>query len=99
MTLFLSAATERRRQGEVRVQSGERVMLKLKGSMFAISKFGYYQLICIFKIVSGFNGICDFSGRRHSRRQRCVCGDFVNLEGFAGTVFEDAPRGRVCVYS
>ena len=23
---------------------------------------------------------CVFSGRRHSRRQRCVCGDFVNLK-------------------
>jgi hypothetical protein len=39
------------RQGEVRVRSGERVMLKLKGSVFAISKFGCYQLICIFNIL------------------------------------------------
>jgi hypothetical protein len=31
------------RQGEVRVRSGERVMLKLKGSVFAISKFDCYQ--------------------------------------------------------
>jgi hypothetical protein len=29
---------------------------------------------------SGFNGVCAFSGRRRSRRQRDACGDFVNLE-------------------
>jgi hypothetical protein len=29
---------------------------------------------------SGFNGVCAFSGRRHSRRQRGACGDFANLE-------------------
>ena len=28
----------------------------------------------------GFNGICVFSDRRRSRRQRSVCGDFINLE-------------------
>jgi hypothetical protein len=31
---------------------------------------------------SGFNGVCAFSGRRRSRRQRGACGDFVNLEDF-----------------
>jgi hypothetical protein len=45
---------------------------------------------------SGFNGICAFSGRRRSRRRRGACGDFVNLEDLP-VVFEDAPRGRVCV--
>jgi hypothetical protein len=29
---------------------------------------------------SGVNGVCAFSGRRRSRRQRGACGDFVNLE-------------------
>ena len=28
----------------------------------------------------GFNGVCAFNGSRRSRRQRSVCGDFVNLE-------------------
>ena len=27
-----------------------------------------------------FNGVCEFSGRRRSRRQRGACGDFVNIE-------------------
>jgi hypothetical protein len=40
-------------------------------------------------------GVCAFSGR--SCRRRGVCGDFVNLWGFVGTIFEDAPRGRVRV--
>ena len=30
----------------------------------------------------GFNGVCAFSGRRRSRRQRSACGDFVNLEDY-----------------
>jgi hypothetical protein len=29
---------------------------------------------------SGFNGVCGFSGGRRSRRQRGVCGDFVDIE-------------------
>jgi hypothetical protein len=29
---------------------------------------------------SGFNGVCAFSGRRSSRRQRGACGDFINLK-------------------
>jgi hypothetical protein len=29
---------------------------------------------------SGFNGVCAFSGRRRSRRQRGAYGDFVSLE-------------------
>jgi hypothetical protein len=30
--------------------------------------------------LSGFNGVCFFSGRRRSCCQRGACGDFVNLE-------------------
>jgi hypothetical protein len=40
------------------------------------------------------------SGRRRSRRQRCVCGDFVNLEDLPAQSSKMLLRvGFACVYS
>ena len=52
------------------------------------------------QIFLGFNGVCAFSGRRRSRRQRSTCDDFVNLEDLPAQSLEGAYRGRVaCMYS
>jgi hypothetical protein len=49
---------------------------------------------------SGFNGIFAFSGRRHSRRQRGACGDFVNLEDLLAQSSKMLLGvGFACVYS
>jgi hypothetical protein len=46
---------------------------------------------------SRFNGVCAFSGRRHYRRQRVACGDFVNLEDLPAQSSKMLLGGRVCV--
>jgi hypothetical protein len=45
----------------------------------SISDPGWVRLLVCVNF-PGFNGVCAFSGRRRSRRQRGACGEFVNLE-------------------